>query len=40
MYDGYTFLSIKVCPRLLGASRSTIWLGSCLPDHIDSVFNP
>jgi hypothetical protein len=30
----------KVCPRLLGANRGTIWLGSCLPEHIDNVFNP
>ena len=29
----------EVCPRLQGASMSTIWLGSCLPDHIHSVFN-
>ena len=35
-----TMTFFKVCPRLLGANRGTIWLGSCLPDHIDSVFNP
>ena len=29
----------KGCFRLLGASRSTIWLESCLQDHIDSIFS-
>ena len=30
----------KVCPRLLGANRGSIWLGSFPPDHIDSLSNP
>ena len=30
----------KVCPMFLGANRSTIWKGSYLPDHRESVSNP
>ena len=31
----YVYKKGKVCPRLLGADRSTIW-----QDHNDNVFNP